>query len=130
MSAAPANLKGVRVLIVDDHGDSLEMFMEALDFCGASVLGASSAREAATRLGGVDVVVTDLVMPDRDGIWLLEQVRGLPRRIPVLAISGIAVAHDTRVAAAGFDRVLLKPVDPFRLCDEIEAVLRERTARR
>ena len=121
----PAKLKGVRVLVVDDHGDSRDMFMEALEYCGASVLGASSAQEAATKLGDVDVVVTDLYLPDRDGIWLLEQARGLPRRVQVLAVSGIAVAHNARLASAGFDLVLLKPVDPFSLCDEVEAALHE-----
>jgi hypothetical protein len=37
--------------------------------------------------------------------------------------SGVAAAHDKRLADAGFDRVLLKPIDPFRLCEEIEAAL-------
>jgi PleD family two-component response regulator len=52
--AEPANLKGVRVLIVDEHEDSLHMFMEALDFCGASVLGVSSAQQAATHLDEIE----------------------------------------------------------------------------
>jgi CheY-like chemotaxis protein len=110
---------------VDDHGDSLDMFVEAVEFCGASALGSRSAQEAAAHLAEVDVVVTDLAMPDRDGIWLLDQVRRLPRRVRVLAVTGVAAQHNARLAAAPFDRILLKPLDPFRLCDEIAAVLRE-----
>ena len=123
--AEPTSLRGARVLIVDDHGDSLDMFVQAVEFCGASALGARSAQEAAAHLAEVDVVVTDLAMPDRDGIWLLDQVRRLPRRVRVLAVTGVAAQHNARLAAAPFDRILLKPLDPFRLCDEIEAVLRE-----
>ena len=124
-AAQPTNLSGIRVLIVDDHGDSVEMFIDAMVFCGASAIGAHSAQEAAAHLGEVDVVVTDLAMPDRDGIWLLEQARQLPHRVRVFAVTGIAAQHDARLAAAPFDRILLKPLDPFRLCDEIEAALRE-----
>jgi len=103
----------------------LEMFVEAIEFYGAAVVGARSAQEAASQLAEIDVVVTDLAMPDRDGIWLLEQVRRLPRRVRVLAVTGVAAEHNARLAAAPFDRILLKPIDPLRLCEEIEAVLRE-----
>ena len=72
----------------------------------------------------VDVVVTSLIMPDKDGIWLLEQVRRLAGRVRVLAVSGNTPLENDRLARATFDRILLKPVDPFRLCDEVEAVLR------
>ena len=125
MAAERTNLRGARVLVVDDHGDSLDMFVEAVEFCGASARRARSAQEAATQLAEVDVVVTDLAMPDRDGIWLLEQARRLPHRVRVLAVTGVSVQHNARLAAAPFDRILLKPVDPFRLCEEIESTLRE-----
>ena len=44
------------------------MFVEAIEFCGAAAVGARSAQEAASQLAEIDVVVTDLAMPDRDGL--------------------------------------------------------------
>jgi len=123
--ADKANLEDVRVLIVEDHLDSMEVLVQALEFCRATVRGVRSAEEAVTHLAEVDVVVTDLTMPRHDGIWLLEHIRRLPGRIRVLALTGVSAQHDPRLAIASFDRVLLKPLDPFHLCDEIEAVLRE-----
>ena len=98
--------------------------MQVLPYCGASVANARSAREAVPLLADADVVVTDLNMPKHDGIWLLEQVRLIPRRVPVLALTGVSTMHSARLAEAGFDRVLLKPVGPLDLCDEIEMMLR------
>ena len=111
--------------MVDDHSDTREMLTQALTFCGAVVRDASSAHDAVALLVDVDVVITDLAMPEEDGVWLLGEVRRLPRRILVVALTGIAAQHDKRLASAGFDRVILKPVDPFYLCELVEAALRE-----
>ena len=59
-----------------------------------------------------DVIVADLVMPEADGVWLLEQVNGHPRAIPVIVVSGFAEEQVSRLAETPFARKLLKPVDP------------------
>ena len=123
MAEARPNLRGARVLIVDDHADTLAILREVLPFCGASPLVAQSAREAVPLLDSADVVVTDLAMPEHDGVWLLGHVRRLPRRVPVVAVTGYTATQQPVLADAGFDRVLLKPVDPLALCEVIESVL-------
>jgi CheY-like chemotaxis protein len=52
------------------------------------------------RRGGADIIVTDLVMLGEDGVWLLEQVSGHPRPIPVIVVSGFAEASSTRRTCA------------------------------
>jgi CheY-like chemotaxis protein len=65
-------LRGIRVLVVEDHDDSRDVLAEALKYSGAVVTTASSAREALPLTPMVDVVVTDMSMPGEDGrgSWL------------------------------------------------------------
>jgi CheY-like chemotaxis protein len=46
--------------------------------------------------------------------------------VPVIAFTGYGEAYAAQLAAAGFARVVQKPVDPWQLCDEIRAVIRGR----
>jgi len=119
----PRVLRGVRVLVVDDDEDNMEVFSAALAACGAAVVTASRAHEALRTLSAqrVDVVVSDIAMPDGDGYWLIEQVRRLPdprfSSIPVVAVTAYGREHSrARTLAAGFADHLQKPVDPAALC--------------
>ena len=72
------DLQGATVLVVDDDNDSLEVLSTFLEICGARVL---MARHAGTGLAYVDTaealdaVVTDLAMPDVDGLEFVRRVR-------------------------------------------------------
>jgi CheY-like chemotaxis protein len=118
---APGRLDAVRVLVVDDHRDTREMLSAYLMLCGAVVLSASSAPAALLQVTMSDVVVTDLVMSDRDGIWLVGQVQASDRPVPVIAVTGHSGDHD--VAKAPFARVIMKPVDLDKLTTAILQVL-------
>jgi CheY-like chemotaxis protein len=110
-------LQGVRVLIVDDDGDTREMLSEALEASGAEVSAASSADEALVMLndGGADVLVSDIGMPNVDGYALIRRVRALPGshgRIPAIALTAYARPEDRAEAIdAGFQVHLPKPVE-------------------
>src|SRR5262245_35408355 len=69
----PRGLQGVRVLVVDDDPETLELFAVALEACGADVATASSAPAALAHVAAhpVDVVVSDIAMPGADGYWLV-----------------------------------------------------------
>jgi CheY-like chemotaxis protein len=122
------HLLGVRVVLVEDHEDTLEIFRQVLATAGAVVSAARCAQDAAVLLSSADVVVTDVAMPDRDGVWLLEEIRAKTPHVPVIAVSGYVMEQDARLAQADFDMLLLKPVDPWQLCEEIERLLRKRAA--
>jgi CheY-like chemotaxis protein len=117
-------LKGVRVVLVEDHGDTLDLVQEVLRQLGATVTAVATAREALALVADADVVVTDFALPEEDGVWLLEQVNKQPRRVPVLVVSGFAQEQAPRLADAPFVRKLLKPVDPWELGGIIGDVLR------
>ena len=119
-------LKGRRILIVDDHADTLDMLSQACESQLAEAVSASSAREALTLAASArpDALITDIGLRGEDGVWLLQEVLRLHPTLPVIALTGRSPED---ALAAGFDAVLLKPTDPWQLCDELRRVLRERT---
>jgi len=118
----PTALTGLRVLVVDDDDYSRDLFELALRHRGAEVVSAASAQAGldAFRSTMFDVVVSDVAMPERDGYWLINQVRALrPRRVvPAVAVTGKSY-EPARALAEGFHEYLTKPVDPDRLCDVV-----------
>jgi CheY-like chemotaxis protein len=123
-------LDGVRVLVVDDDPNTLEMLSEALRVNGALVTAADSARRALERLdeSRADVIISDIAMPGEDGFWLMQRIRALPGkqgRTPAVALTALARSEDrARAIKAGFQMHMAKPV---RL-DDLQAVVAELAA--
>jgi two-component system, chemotaxis family, CheB/CheR fusion protein len=117
-------LDGLRVLLVDDHDDTLEILGQVLTHQGAVVITVTRARAALEALDTIDVVVTDYKLPGEDGVWLLRQIRARGRATPVVALTGVVAEPNSGLALAGFSRVLLKPIDPWALSAAIVAVVR------
>jgi CheY-like chemotaxis protein len=122
--ADPPSLAGLCILVIDDNGDSREVLQHVLSFAGATVTIAASAEQALAALEGVHVVITDYSMPGATGLWVLEEVRKRPRPVPVVLLTGFADTHAREFAAAGFARVVRKPVDLWALCGLIAEVAR------
>jgi CheY-like chemotaxis protein len=122
----PGLLSGVRVLVVDDHEDTLELLDAVLTHAGSIVTTAPSARQALLAAETVDIVVTDYSMPGESGEWLLERIQARPRPVPVIVVTGFADVYAERLETAAFARILRKPVDPWVLCEEIHAVIHGR----
>ena len=97
---------------------------QALRHLGGTVAAVATVREALDVVAAADILVTDLSLPDEDGVWLLEQVNQLPRAIPVIAVSGFAEVDVPRFLQAAFAWKLVKPVDPWQLADVILEVVR------
>ena len=119
-------LRGVRVLLVDDHADSRELFNAILSQQGAEVRAFETVREAlaAARHARPDVIVCDLAMPGDDGFALIREVRSWPseqgRTVPALALTAYARVEDReRALRAGFQVHLSKPVEPRDLLDAV-----------
>ena len=128
LRAAPPELRGIHVLLVDDDAGAREMISAALNERHARVTAVASAREAlqVIRQTRPDVLVSDIAMPIEDGYDLIEQVHELDanngKTIPAVAITAYARVEDRRKAlAAGFQSYLAKPIEP---ADLIEVVAR------
>jgi CheY-like chemotaxis protein/two-component sensor histidine kinase len=115
-------LAGLRVLVVDDQPDARELLSMVLERAGAEVLTADSAAAAleALRRTRLNVLVSDIGMPDEDGFHLIGRVRSLPSAeggaTPAVALTAYATEEDRqRSLAAGFEDHLPKPVEPAEL---------------
>jgi signal transduction histidine kinase len=124
-SATPGelpDLRGVRVLVVDDEPDALEMVRHILADSGADVLAASGADEALELIRGnrFDVIVSDIAMPKRDGYELITEVRRSGIITPAIALTAYARADDRRKAMiAGYSGHAAKPMEPAELLARI-----------
>ncbi|MBL8742532.1 MAG: response regulator [Myxococcales bacterium] len=95
---------------------------------GADVVGVADAGSAIAALGQQDfsILLSDLHLPEQDGFSLITAVRKNPRTtaMPAIAITGRA-EESTRLAAlaAGFSKVIAKPLDPFALIPSITSLV-------
>ena len=111
-----SQLSGVRVLIVDDDADTLELLSAALTQRNAKVTSVSSAGAAleVIKAARPDVLISDIAMPREDGYDLIKKVMALDikPRIPAIAITAYARDEDRdRALAAGYQLFLSKPVE-------------------
>jgi CheY-like chemotaxis protein/anti-sigma regulatory factor (Ser/Thr protein kinase) len=124
-------LDRIRVLVVDDDSDTLEMLRYVLRERGATVMTAPSASTALKTLEQwrPDVVVCDIAMPDQDGYELIAAVRSLGAErggnVPAVALTAYARPEDrVRALAAGFQMHVAKPVDPDELINVLASLTR------
>ena len=126
----PPALAKLRVLVVDDEKDTRELLTFVLEQSEAVVTTAASAHEALVRLqsGRFDLVISDVGMPDEDGLSMIRRIRKLPGEhggaVPAVALTAYARSEDRAQALrAGFNTHLAKPVDPSELLLVIAAML-------
>ncbi len=112
------DLHGVRVLVTDDDPDVVEMVKRVLEERGARVLPARSAAEALEVLASdpVDVILSDIGMPQRDGYAMLREIRARGLETPAIAMTAFVRAEDQEKAyESGFQVHLAKPLNPSRM---------------
>ncbi len=127
--AEAPDLAGLRVLLVDDEPDTLEILRVMLKQFGASVRGAGSTTDAleAFLAWKPDVLVSDLGMPGEDGFALIGKVRALTpeqgRDTPAAALTAHVREEDrSKALAAGYQTHLKKPVDPTKLAAAVASL--------
>ncbi|WP_229416080.1 hybrid sensor histidine kinase/response regulator [Pseudoduganella armeniaca] len=118
----PADLRRLRVLVVDDEADGRELIKRVLADRNAEVTTAATAAEALALLPRVraQLLLSDIGMPDMDGFELLERVRALGPaaggNVPAIALTAFAQSEDRlRALEAGFQDHITKPVEPAEL---------------
>jgi len=121
-----------RVLVIDDEEQVRTLIREVLEGAGHEVMEARNGREAIKLYEAhpTDVVITDLVMPEQDGI---ETIRELRRRVPAVKIIAVSGAQqklnlDLLYVAEklGALRTMEKPFDIRKLVALVEELLRDK----
>jgi CheY-like chemotaxis protein len=102
-----------RVLLVDDEKSIRQLFHAALTSAGYEVLDAVNGQQAMDMLEsfGPDLVITDLVMPEKEGIEIIRELRDKHPQIKIIAMSGAFDGAFLKVAKAlGAHATVLKPI--------------------
>ena len=118
------------ILVVDDYSTSQRLLGFILRQNDHTVVTAIHGLGALEQLAGrsIDLVITDLSMPEMDGMTLLQELRANPRfqNLPVIILTGSAYAQDnTRAKAAGATLFLTKPVESEELIAMVNRLLTE-----
>lgn len=117
------------ILLVDDDPDFREMVSTALTRAGYIVHEANNGRTAlaAFQTHSVDLVLTDIIMPEADGYEIIQRVKSAPSRPPLIAVSGGSVRLRMELPGMarllGADAAFEKPVDITVLLDTVRALL-------
>ncbi|MEG2902118.1 MAG: ATP-binding protein, partial [Massilia sp.] len=127
--AVVRDMRGMSVLVVDDDRDARELIARILSDCHAKVRLAGSAQDAMAQLRASppDLLISDLGMPDVNGLEFLAWVRALPRDagglIPAIALTAFARSEDRlKALEAGFSAHVSKPVEQSELMAAIGMV--------
>jgi PAS domain S-box-containing protein len=129
------DLRGMRVLVIDDNASSREIFTELLESMSFQVKVSASASEGIEELLSagqddlIDLVLMDWRMPEMDGLQASKKIMGLkelghtPKIVMVTAYGNEALT--TQAEQAGLDGVLMKPVSSSMLFDCIVSIFSE-----
>jgi DNA-binding response OmpR family regulator len=116
---------GLKVLVVDDEEDIVEVIQDRLEAYGFKVITAGTGVEALSRLSTekFDGVFLDVKMPEMGGIETLEHIRERDRMIPVIIITSSSTREAAIEAIAkGANEYVLKPFEWEELKAKIEKV--------
>jgi len=132
--ATDQRLHAVRVLIVDDDQDTLDLVTIVLTAAGASVRAVRTGADALRQVADwkPDLLLSDITMPDEDGYSVIERLRSLPAErggtTPAAALTAMASDEDrARALAAGFQLHIPKPLEPAHLLLAVTELARRRT---
>jgi CheY-like chemotaxis protein len=114
-----------KILVIEDDPQMRQLLRRALEGAGHEVIDAENGAKGLKRFGEgrTDLVVTDIIMPDKEGIQTIIELKQSDPSIKVLGISGGGRTENLeflRIARrSGADRVMAKP---FRTADFVKAV--------
>jgi DNA-binding response OmpR family regulator len=114
-----------RLLLIDDDRDFRETLAVVLTSAGHLVTQAADGRQAVAP-SDVDLVITDLVMPDKDGLESIDALHRSKPNLPIIAISGHGSDSNGYLKMAtmlGAKRVFIKPFNPDSLIRVIDELL-------
>jgi CheY-like chemotaxis protein len=124
MSSFPS----IRILIVDDEDEPRRRLRSALDGAGHDVLESADGEEALRTLARepIDLVITDVVMPDLDGLELLRTLRKEYPNVKAIVLSASDYSQDELFLAMarllGAVAAFRKSIDPKRLLEVVQDV--------
>ncbi len=118
LRAVAPDLRGGRILVVDDNDFNRQVARELIELTGASVATADDGAQAVAAVaeGQFDLILMDLQMPVMDGYMATRTIRETRAELPILALTAHAIVDEkARVLDAGMNGIITKPILPDTL---------------
>ena len=125
----PVHRRGLRILLVEDHGDTALVMSQLLSRNGHRVERAGDVVTALELAGRseFDLLISDLGLPDGSGLDLIQTLRARGKTMPAIALSGYGQERDIeRSREAGFAHHIVKPITASHLAETINALFAEK----
>lgn len=119
-------MRAKRILVVDDQESMRDMLADLLDMMGYEPCTVANGTAALEELIGsdVDLVITDLNMPEMDGIELMKRIKARTPELPVIVITGYGTFNTERqVLSDGADGYIPKPCTINRVQETVNTAL-------
>ncbi|SME93948.1 response regulator [Pseudobacteriovorax antillogorgiicola] len=118
-------LQHKRILIVEDLPDNRLVLSYILQDLGALVDEASDGLEALQKIAvsTYDLVLLDIHMPVKSGLEVMAELKKSGNHPPVVALTATSKFDDEAVQELGFSSQILKPINPYKLADQIGNLL-------
>jgi CheY-like chemotaxis protein len=121
------------ILVIDDEPRMLRVIGEMLTCAGHTVVEATSGDQGTAIIAKqpIDLVITDIIMPEKEGIETITEIKQDHPDLPIIAISGGSLkgagSYLSTAAALGASATLEKPFHSFELLGAVDTVLGNRT---
>ncbi len=119
-------LEQPKILIVDDSQELLDVICEYMETSGFTVHATTQSLDALRLIAvtGYDVVISDIHMPEMDGLELMAQIKSKHPGLPVVLITGYSVSEARKIAMEkGADAFVAKPFHMKEILDVVNNLL-------
>lgn len=119
-----------KILIIDDEDLVRDTVKQLLAAVGHDVVEARNGKEGVAQFGAIhpDLVISDIIMPDKEGLATITEIRQADPEVRILAMSGggrLGNMDFLQMAQKlGANRIIAKPFDPDELLDVVDEMLR------
>ncbi len=118
----------LNIVLVDDDPDILDVLSELIELLDQEAIRVNSGQECLDKCkeGKVDIVITDLDMPDIDGLNLSKEIKKINTEVEVYLLSGYSsILSEKELADSGIRKVLAKPFTVEDIQEIIESKLND-----
>ena len=114
-----------KILVIDDDAQMRRLVVRILKGAGHEVLEAENGQEGLSlfRIHRPALVITDILMPYKDGLEVIRELRGNAQRVAIIAISGDGPLFLDIAKKWGADVALAKPFSPLELVEAVDKLL-------
>jgi len=114
-----------RILIIEDDSDIRSLMKQIVELVGHEIVEAVDGNDGMEKLeeSTIDLVISDIFMPDKEGLSVIQDIRKTNKSIPVIAVSAGGKYYLDSALDFGANKALAKPFEPEELINAVKECL-------